>query len=130
MILQGEIVDIPYILIDQLTLDQQQVWKTYFGDADRPRYIEEGIWRRTQEKATADQSGWMAADDARRRIIHYRYRYGLVPTAAAPAIGLTDLYLYHSAAAPADEIDAHHAALWDSLATGGLPVASYGHVGI
>nr|WP_241193339.1 hypothetical protein [Streptomyces sp. ADI96-15] len=78
MILQGEIVDIPYIVIDQLTPDQQQVWKTYFGDADRPRYIEEGIWRRTQEKATADQSGWTAADDARRRIIHYRYRYGLV----------------------------------------------------
>lgn len=41
VILQGEIVDIPYIVIDQLTPDQQQVWKTYFGDADRPRYIEE-----------------------------------------------------------------------------------------
>lgn len=60
VILQGEIVDIPYIVIDQLTPDQQQVWKTYFGDADRPRYIEEGIWRRTQEKATAEQSGWTA----------------------------------------------------------------------
>ncbi|OCC10134.1 hypothetical protein A3Q37_03952 [Streptomyces sp. PTY087I2] len=70
VILQGEIMDIPYIVIDQLTPDQQQVWKTYFGDADRPRYIEEGIWRRTQEKATAEQSGWTAADDARRRIIH------------------------------------------------------------
>lgn len=88
-------MDIPYIVIDQLVPDQQQVWKTYFGDADRPRYIEEGIWRRTQEKATAGQSGWAASDDARRRIIHYRYRYGLVPTTAAPAIGLTDLYLYH-----------------------------------
>ncbi len=29
-------MDIPYIVIDQLTPDQQQLWKTYFGDADRP----------------------------------------------------------------------------------------------
>nr|WP_203598460.1 hypothetical protein [Streptomyces sp. SID7909] len=119
VILQGGIVDIPYIVIDQLVPEQQRVWNTYFGDADRPRYIEEGIWRRTQEKDTAGQSGWATSDDARRRIIHYRYRYGLVPTTAAPAIGLTDLYLYHSTSAPADEIDAHHDALLDSLAAGG-----------
>ncbi|PZT72722.1 MULTISPECIES: hypothetical protein [unclassified Streptomyces] len=112
-------MDIPYIVIDQLVPEQQRVWNTYFGDADRRRYIEEGIWRRTQEKDTAGQSGWATSDDARRRIIHYRYRYGLVPTTAAPAIGLTDLYLYHSTSAPADEIDAHHDALMDSLAVGG-----------
>lgn len=112
-------MDIPYIVIDQLDPDQQQVWKTYFGDADRPRYIEEGIWRRTQEEATARQSGWSGSDDARRRVIHYRYRYGLVPTTAAPAIGLTDLYLYHSASAPVGEITAHHDTLRAALAVGG-----------
>ncbi|MFH8475699.1 hypothetical protein [Streptomyces sp. NPDC018000] len=112
-------MDIPYIVIDQLDPDQQWVWKTHFGDADRPRYIEEGVWRRTQEQATARQSGWSTRDDARRRIIHYRYRYGLVPTTAAPAIGLTDLYLYHSATAPAEEIATHHDSLRASLAVGG-----------
>lgn len=112
-------MDIPYIVIDQLDPNQQQIWKTHFGDADRPRYIEEGIWRRTQEEATADQSGWSGGDDARRRVIHYRYRYGLVPTTAAPAIGLTDLYLYHSASAPSGEITAHQDALRAALAVGG-----------
>ncbi|MFJ6696510.1 hypothetical protein ACIQM4_10605 [Streptomyces sp. NPDC091272] len=112
-------MDIPYIVIDQLDPDQQQIWKTHFGDADRPRYIEEGIWRRTQEQATARQSGWSGPGDARRRVVHYRYRYGLVPTTAAPAIGLTDLYLYHSAAAPAEEITAHRDALRASLTAGG-----------
>lgn len=29
-------MDIPYIVIDQLVPDQQQVWKTYFGDAAAP----------------------------------------------------------------------------------------------
>ncbi|MEV7161803.1 hypothetical protein AB0N79_14170 [Streptomyces microflavus] len=119
-------MDIPYIVIDQLDPDQQQVWHTYFGDADRPRYIEEGIWRRTQERATADQSAWSGVGDARRRIIHYRYRYGLVPTTAAPAIGLTDLYLYHSASAPAREIAAHHDALLASLVGGGWTQAPGG----
>ncbi|MBB5121284.1 hypothetical protein AF335_18250 [Streptomyces eurocidicus] len=112
-------MEIPYIVIDQLTPSQQQVWNTYFGDADRPRYIEEGIWRRTQEEATAGQSGWSGGDDARRRLIHYRYRYDLVPTTAAPAIGLTDLYLYHSVTAPAGEITAHEDALRAALAVGG-----------
>lgn len=34
-------MEIPYIVVDQLTPSQQQVWNTYFGDTDRPRYIEE-----------------------------------------------------------------------------------------
>lgn len=129
-------MDIPYIVIDQLTPDQQQVWKTYFGDADRPRYIEEGLWRRTQEKATAEQSGWTAADDARRRIIHYRYRYGLVPTTAAPAIGLTDLYLYHSATTPLPLQRMRSTRTTTPCGTRSPPVAgrrlladSYGHAG-
>jgi hypothetical protein len=112
-------VDIPYTVVDQLSPEQLHVWNTYFGDADRPRYVEEGIWRRTQEEATAAQSGWSGDGDARRRIIHYRYRYGLVPTTAAPAIGLTDLYLYHCATAPADEIAAHADAVRTDLAAGG-----------
>ncbi|MFC5722259.1 hypothetical protein ACFP1Z_19015 [Streptomyces gamaensis] len=112
-------MDIPYIVVDQLTPQQLRTWKTYFGDADRPRYIEEGIWRRTQEKATAGPSGWSGESDARRRVIHYRYRYGLVPTAAAPAIGLRDLYLYQSVSAPAAEIADHEAVVQAAFATGG-----------
>ncbi|GAB2583726.1 hypothetical protein GCM10027168_15660 [Streptomyces capparidis] len=112
-------MDIPYIVIDQLTPQQLREWNAHFGDADRPRYIEEGIWRRTQEKATARQSGWTCDDDARRRVIHYRYRYDLVPTTAAPAIGLTDLYLYHSVSAPSGEITEHEKAVHDALVTGG-----------
>ncbi|MDT3396654.1 hypothetical protein RKE29_08370 [Streptomyces sp. B1866] len=119
-------MDIPYIVIDQLTPLQQRKWGTHFCGADRPRYIEEGIWRRTQEQATAAQSGWTGEKDARRRVLHYRYRYGLVPTTAAPAIGLTDLYLFHSATAPGDEIAAHEDTVRAALLTGGWRPAPIG----
>lgn len=36
-------MDIPYIVIDQLVPEQQHVWNTHFGDADRPRYPHEHI---------------------------------------------------------------------------------------
>ncbi|MGC5365717.1 hypothetical protein ACPXCE_29285 [Streptomyces sp. DT24] len=61
MILQGGIVDIPYIVIDQLVPDQQQVWKTYFGDADRPRYIADPVLVDLRNLIDADawrMAGW------------------------------------------------------------------------
>lgn len=119
-------MELPYVVVDQLTPDQQQIWKTYFGEAERPRYREEGIWRRTQEEATAAHSGWTGPQDARRRIIHYRYRYGLVPTTAADAVGLTELYLFHHVAAPAAEIDDHAASVWAALAAGGWKHVGHG----
>ncbi|WFB11335.1 hypothetical protein LRS74_33110 [Streptomyces sp. LX-29] len=43
-------MDVPYIVVDQLTPQQLRTWKTYFGDVDRPWYIEEGIWRRPRRR--------------------------------------------------------------------------------
>ncbi|MFI2242622.1 hypothetical protein [Streptomyces chrestomyceticus] len=80
-------MELPFIVVDQLTPQQEHDWHTFFGTrgADRPRDIEEGIWRRPQEQATAAQSGWQPGD-ARRRMVHYRYRYGLATTTGAPAL--------------------------------------------
>ncbi|MFH8591223.1 hypothetical protein [Streptomyces rimosus] len=113
-------MELPFIVVDQLTPQQERDWHAFFGTrgADRPRDIEEGIWRRTQEQATAAQSGWQPGD-ARRRIVHYRYRYGLATTTGAPALALRQLYLYHHAAAPADEIGAHWETVRTALREGG-----------
>ncbi|GGS38139.1 hypothetical protein Snoj_27950 [Streptomyces nojiriensis] len=95
----------PLTVIDQLDEEQLQKWHDFYGlTADRPRYQEEGIWRRTQQEETADNSGWTGSGDARRRIIHYRHQFGLVDTTGAPALAMTELYVYHSVAAPHDEI--------------------------
>ncbi|MFC9818152.1 hypothetical protein ACFVJM_39590 [Streptomyces virginiae] len=64
-----------------------------------------GIWRRTQQEETSANSGWTGEGDARRRIVHYQRQYGLVDTTAAPALAMTQLYLYHSVAAPLAEIE-------------------------
>ncbi|KOG87103.1 hypothetical protein ADK38_27295, partial [Streptomyces varsoviensis] len=113
-------MELPFIVVDQLTPQQERDWHTFFGTegADRPRDIEEGIWRRTQEQATAAQSHWRPGD-ARRRMVHYRYRYGLATTTGAPALALRQFYLYHHAAAPAEEIGAHWETVRTALRTGG-----------
>ncbi|MGX9919636.1 hypothetical protein ACWIG4_07280 [Streptomyces sp. NPDC002248] len=66
---------LPYPVIDQVDTDQEAAWKKYFAGTghERPRAIEEGIWRRTRDPANAVQSGWV--ESGRRRIVRYRYRY-------------------------------------------------------
>ncbi|MEU9236119.1 hypothetical protein [Streptomyces subrutilus] len=79
----------PVTAIDQLDEDQLRKWHDFYGvTADRPRFEEEGIWRRTQQEETAANSGWTGEGDARRRIVHYWHQYGLVDTTAAPALAM------------------------------------------
>ncbi|MCX5129423.1 hypothetical protein [Streptomyces sp. NBC_00347] len=96
----------PVTVIDQLDETQIRRWNDFYGvSADRPRFEEEGIWRRTQQEETAENSGWTGEGDARRRIVHYQHQYGIVDTTAAPALAMTQLYLFHSVAAPRSEIE-------------------------
>ncbi|MET9468895.1 hypothetical protein ABZY44_29700 [Streptomyces sp. NPDC006544] len=75
----------PVTVIDQLDETQLRKWHDFYGvTAGRPRFEEEGIWRRTQQEETASNSGWTGGGDARRRIVHYWHQYGLVETTAAP----------------------------------------------
>lgn len=100
---------LPYEVIDQLSEKEVATWNTHFaGDRhDRPRTIEEGIWRRTQYEGNADLSGWRPGEASRRRIVHYRYEYDLDYTYPVPRLVLDDLYLYYSFTVPAEEIGAH-----------------------
>ncbi|WP_433241505.1 hypothetical protein ACQPYK_36345 [Streptosporangium sp. CA-135522] len=111
---------LPYPVIEQLTPEQVLTWEQHFaGDGhERPRSIEEGIWRRTQDPANATQSGWNKDNSGRRRIVHYRYQYGLDYTYPVPRLVLTDLYLYHSFTAPVAEIGSYLTGLDSWLAEG------------
>lgn len=77
------------------------------------------MWLRTQEPANADQSGWRSAQDARRRVLHYRYRFDLERLGMGVCLALTDLYLYHSVAYPKAELVMHHEVVENALARGG-----------
>ncbi|MFJ3907431.1 hypothetical protein [Streptomyces vinaceus] len=98
---------LPYPVIEQLSPVQVEDWEQHFAGShhERPRSIEEGIWRRTQDPANREQSGWSEDADGRRRIVHYRYQYGLDYTFPVPRLVLSDLYLYCSITAPEAEIE-------------------------
>lgn len=97
---------LPHPVIEQLSETQVRTWNKHFAGThhERPRSVEEGIWRRTQDAANAAQSGWTEDATGRRRIVHYRYDYSLDWTHPVPRLVLSELYLYVSFTAPEDEI--------------------------
>ncbi|MGW7258724.1 hypothetical protein [Streptomyces sp. NPDC054834] len=97
-----------------------RTWNEHFAGNghERPRSIEEGIWRRTQDPANAAQSGWTEDLAGRRRIVHYRYDYGLDYTFPVPRMVLAELYLYVSFRAPAEEISTYAKHIQGWLAEG------------
>ncbi|WP_320777702.1 hypothetical protein [Streptomyces sp. CRN 30] len=111
---------LPHPVIDQLSSTQVRNWNQHFaGDGhERPRSVEEGIWRRTQDPANAEQSGWSEDTEGRRRIVHYRYDYDLDYTFPVPRLVLSELYLYVSHTAPAEEIGTYGKRLLGWLAEG------------
>ncbi|MFH8218555.1 hypothetical protein ACH4C2_05110 [Streptomyces sp. NPDC018057] len=112
---------LPHPVIDSLTPAQARSWDAYFspvvGGGRRPA-VEEGIWRRTQDPANAEQSGWSEDESGRRRIVHYRLHYGLDRTQPMDRLVLEELYLYVSWRAPASEVTDHRRDLDQWLAEG------------
>lgn len=106
---------LPYPIL-KLDADLGNRWEKYFcGPHDRERYVEEGIWRRTQDSSNIEQSNWLPGNDGRRRIVHYRYRYDVVDDVLA----MVEFYLYNCVTYPADEIDTYHEQVGTWLAAGG-----------
>ncbi|MFI6984182.1 hypothetical protein ACIBSV_37050 [Embleya sp. NPDC050154] len=112
---------LPHPVIHSLTPRQVATWEAHFspeaGGQRRPA-IEEGIWRRTQEPANAEQSGWTEDESGRRRVVHYRLHYGIDLTQPTERLVLEELYLYASWLAPAAEIAAHRRDLNEWLGDG------------
>jgi hypothetical protein len=106
---------LPYPIIE-LDAGLRDRWDKHFGGAhDRERYVEEGIWRRTQDTSNVEQSNWRPGDDGRRRIVHYRYRYDVV----GDTIAMVEFYLYNCVTYPADEIGTYLGQIGSWLTAGG-----------
>lgn len=101
---------LPHPVLDSLTPNQVRTWDAHFspeaGGQRRPA-IEEGIWRRTQDPANRELSGWTEDSSGRRRVVHYRLHYGLDRTQPMERLVLEELFLYVSWLAPAAEIADH-----------------------
>ena len=106
---------LPYPAVE-LTNALRERWNAHFAEGhDRQRYIEEGIWRRTQNQENADQSGWRPDSNSRRRIVHYRYRYGC----SSHSLEMQEFYLLHCLTIPKAEIDRHEQDVIGFLGRGG-----------
>ncbi|MFB7359460.1 hypothetical protein [Streptomyces gardneri] len=68
--LRRAIMPFPYPVIEQMSPGQVDTWNRHFAGFahEQPRAFEEGIWRRTQEPANAEQSGWTSSMGPARRL--------------------------------------------------------------
>ncbi|MFD3662658.1 hypothetical protein ACFWVF_18970 [Streptomyces sp. NPDC058659] len=94
-------------------------WEQYVSRRDRPRDLEEGLWRRTQDPRNAAESGWTGPEDGRRRILHYRYRYNTNRTSGGTLLTVPELYVFHSASYPEADLAHHFDRVRKALADGG-----------
>jgi hypothetical protein len=74
----------------------------------------EGLWRRTQESKTKEQTGWVDERDARRRVLHYFDTYNLVDG----SLILEKPYLLMSIMAPLEEVAAYKKQIMQGLTKG------------
>lgn len=73
----GFTMQFPHVA-QQLTPRLASRWdREYVSRLDRPRDLEEGLWRRTQDPRNVAESGWSAPQDARRRM-HGRAGFDLL----------------------------------------------------
>ncbi|MBD0688516.1 hypothetical protein [Streptomyces sp. CBMA123] len=112
---------LPHPVLDSMTSEQVRAWDAHFSpeaSGQRRPAVEEGIWRRTQDPANAEQSGWTQDEDGRRRVVHYQLHYGVDRTQPMDRLVLEELYLHVSWLAPAGEIAEHQSDLERWLAEG------------
>lgn len=110
----------PVVLRRGVTPEHEARWNEYYVHAaDRDRMVEEGIWRRTQKRENASESGWRDASDHRRRIIHYKHRYGLCRQGDRPSLALMGTYIYYSLSLPESELSVELERAREAMVLGG-----------
>lgn len=111
---------LPLVVSPALSAEIQARWKKDFEIfTNRERTVEEGIWRRTQEPANASESAWLSEYDARRRIVHYHYKFGLTEMPEGTCLSIRSVYIYQSLSLPSHELNEFHDKAAAALAEGG-----------
>lgn len=110
----------PFPVIQDLTEVHINRWKNFYRHPlilSRNACIEEGLWRRTQTEGNKEASGWKTAQDKRRRMLHYEYKYDLLEL--SHELVMTKFYLWWHVCMPKTEIDIYSQFIYSSLQFGG-----------
>lgn len=112
---------LPYIILDVTNPNPVDKWKSQFVANNRKRH--EGIWRRTQEPATAKHSGYVSKRDARWKLVHFFDEYDLIDNDGTRALAITKPYLWWNTALPASEMVSYHGKTIRALQQGGWKIS-------
>lgn len=92
----------PFVVKKDLTLAETDNFKKRFGISNgHDCSIRENIWRRHQTEENKEVSGWSNVNDQRRRLIHFRDKYGIIGNNFC----LIETYLYVNMFLPKNEIE-------------------------
>lgn len=110
----------PLKISAELPLELEKRWHQYYeSPSDRNRAQEEGIWRRTQNRDNAAESGWKSSVDQRRRIVHYLHDFGIQKYPTYLALVMRKVYLYFSLTLPEQDLFLDLLRVRSALLTGG-----------
>lgn len=110
----------PIPLRSDFSTEHEERWRRYYVQpSDRDRKREDGIWRRTQERWNAIESGWKHPSDRRRRIVYYTHEYDLQRRSGSAQLLLRNVYVYYSLSLPEQEIAPDVERVMDALKQGG-----------
>lgn len=90
-------------ILDNLDLRYKEKWNKQFVAPNRT--CAEGLWRRTQDEATKEKSGWQSPLDCRRRMIHFLDQYDVVVENNNASLVIKDIYLWLCTTLPDYEMD-------------------------
>lgn len=94
----------PFIVAKNLPESYAEKWHRQFVATNRSSA--ESIWRRTQEKSTADKSGWQSRHDRRRRMVHYHDTYNLqMNSKGLYNLVIQNVYLWFCVTLPGNELE-------------------------
>ncbi|MEO5949805.1 MAG: hypothetical protein ABIP74_05355, partial [Candidatus Saccharimonas sp.] len=110
-------MELPYHILDIDNPNPLDKWNTQFVANGRKRH--EGIWRRTQEPATAKNSGYQSPEDARWKLVHFYDEYDLVALDGLQAIAISKPYIWENTALPTDELRDFRDKTLDAMHDGG-----------
>ena len=111
---------LPVVLCRALPLEYERRWHRYYVlPSDRNRAQEEGIWRRTQRRENASESGWRDPSDQRRRIVYYLHDFDIRQYPTHVDLVMHQVYLFYSLSLPLAELSADLRRIKAALVRGG-----------
>jgi hypothetical protein len=116
-----KLIRFPFLVEENVGRNGFLKWKKFYKIRQEKRncWTEEGLWRRTQEKINAAESGWKRKNDKRRRMIHYEHEFDVLKRDGIYSFYLTSVYVWLHLCLSKNEVEQYFGKMTDMLDSGG-----------